>query len=130
MGRWAVTVGLAVLALPMLAYTPSAGPRAPTDAYPKNPDIDVAAYSFRLALRDDTDRIEGETTIQARLVSDGIAELRLDLANATPAREGKGMTVTSVTARDSALSYEHEGDVLTIALPRPSRWVSFLPRWS
>ncbi len=99
-----------------LGLTPSVA-----DNYPKNPNIDILDYSFRLTLSDATDEINGAATILAEFLIDGITELRLDLIKTSTARNGFGMTVSSVSSSGNAIEYRHADDVLLIALPTPSR---------
>ena len=104
----------AAVLLAVLAGAASAG-RA--DTYPRQPGLDVLHYSFRLTLSDETDAIEGETTVTARLAA-GVAEVSLDLAQPKPGAPDRGMTVTSVTEAGAALRYEHAGDRLRVFLRR------------
>src|SRR5688572_1365049 len=90
----------------------------PADNYPRQPGIDVQNYAFRMTLRDDTDEIEGETTIDLRFVADGVTALELDLVNAAG---GKGMSVRDVTANGGPLRFTHQGNRLRITLPATSR---------
>jgi aminopeptidase N len=91
------------------------------DNYPKNPKVDILHYAFRITLSDTTDRIQGEATIDARFMADGISALRLDLTNAAETQGAKGMHVTSVTANGKAVNFRHVNDVLTIDLPALSK---------
>lgn len=86
---------------------------APADNYPRQPGIDVQHYILRVTLSDDTDQIQGETTVQLRFVRSGVTSFALDLATV---KNGKGMTVDSVTADGAPLPYTHENDRLTIRL--------------
>src|SRR5690349_4572526 len=52
------------------------------DQYPRQPGIDVQHYVFHVTLSDDTDEIEGETTITVRFVQEGIRKVSVDLASA------------------------------------------------
>jgi aminopeptidase N len=106
----------AALLLVLAAATGSA--RA--DTYPRQPGVDVLHYTFRLALADDSDRIEGEATVSAR-VADGTGEVFLDLAQPEAAPPGRGMTVTAVTEAGRPLTHERSGDRLRILLARPGR---------
>jgi aminopeptidase N len=90
------------------------------DAYPRNPGVDVLHYAFELTLSDQTDAIEGRTTIDARFVTPGQSELRLDLVKASERSGGKGMTVQAVTLGGEPLPFRHERDQLFIAMPHPS----------
>src|SRR4051794_27130073 len=74
------------------------------DTYPRQPGIDVQHYVFRVTLSDDTDEIEGETTVTVRFVQEGVTQFSLDL--------GSAMTVAG--------GFRHEGDRLKIDLnPAP-----------
>ncbi|MBP7551679.1 MAG: hypothetical protein KA761_15415, partial [Gemmatimonadaceae bacterium] len=105
-----------VLAASTFASTLAA---APLDTYPRQP-IDVEHYRFAITLADSTDRIEGEATVRIRLLRADLRTVALDLADVTPARQGRGMQVGSVTSRGAALAFAHRADRLTITLARPS----------
>ncbi|MFN8312112.1 MAG: M1 family metallopeptidase [Cyclobacteriaceae bacterium] len=90
------------------------------DTYPKNPGIDIVHYAFRIGLSDQTDVIQCEASVTVRFLKAGTNMLRLDLIKATPALNGKGMTVTQVTSDGKALSFVHENDELKITLPATS----------
>ena len=89
------------------------------DTYPRQP-IDVEHYRFALTLADSTDRIVGVATVRVRLLRAEIRAVILDLATATPARQGRGMRVSGVTSRGATLAFAHAADRLTITLDRPS----------
>ncbi len=89
------------------------------DTYPRQP-IDVEHYRFALTLADSTDRIVGVATVRVRLLQAEIRAVTLDLANATAARQGRGMRVSAVTSRGAMLQFAHTADRLTITLDRPS----------
>ena len=108
--RFAVGLAL-VLGVPSTIETP--------DTYPKNPNIDVRNYVFRLTLSDETDVITGQATIDCRFLVDGIAEVRLDLIGVNA--DGKGMAVTVVTSDGNRVGFSHTGDELLIQLPALSR---------
>jgi aminopeptidase N len=108
--------GAAALLLAVVA----GGPRgAVADTYPRQPGVDVLHYSFRLTLSDQTDAIEGEATVTARLAA-GVGEISLDLAQPKASAPDRGMTVTGVTEAGAALRFEHAGDRLRVHLPRPA----------
>jgi len=88
-------------------------PPAIADNYPRQPDIDVQHYVFRVTLNDDNDEIAGETTATIRFVKGGVAKLALDL---TSAANGKGMAVSEVTVDGAAVQFQHQSDRLAIAL--------------
>lgn len=87
------------------------------DQYPKNYDIDILHYQFKLWLTDRHDSIQAEATVFLSFKKAGIQQVRLDLANVRPALQGKGMTVTSVKHNNQALSFSHRSDELTITVP-------------
>ena len=91
------------------------------DTYPKNPDIDILHYIFRLTLSDGTDEIAGETTVDLRFLRQGLSEFALDLVKAKSDGEKRGMTVTAVTSDLGPVRFEHENDRVRILLPGASR---------
>lgn len=88
------------------------------DTYPRQP-LDVQHYRFALTLADSVDRIEGVAHVRMRLTS-ALSSVFLDLANPTPARAGKGMTVAGVTLGSTAVPFTHANDRLTMTLPAPA----------
>lgn len=90
--------------------------RVSADTYPRQPAIDAQHYLFNLTLRDDTDEIAGDATVDLRFVKEGISQVALDLASAN---SGKGMTVSEVTSPAGPLRYEHKADRLVITLSSP-----------
>ena len=123
-----------MIALTLLA----AASFAPADTYPRQPGVDVQQYVFRLTLRDDTDTIEGVTTVDLVFVAAGVTELLLDLIG-TRGDDITGMTVTGVwiagaiaagpatsarlpvADRGTQAPFEHAGDRLRIQLGTPSK---------
>ncbi len=91
------------------------------DTYPKNPNIDVINYAFKIELSDSTDEIKCEATIDVSYRVDGITDLRIDLVKASGERGGKGMTVSKITSDGKPLEFRHNGDALFIKLPTPSK---------
>lgn len=61
-----------------------------SDTYPKNLNIDVINYIFKLELFDKTDEITGEATVDVNFLVVGIKKLRLDLTNANKELNGQG----------------------------------------
>ncbi len=105
-------------AVALLLAVGAASGSARADTYPRQPGVDILHYAFRLTLADDSDALEGEATVSAR-VADGVGEVFLDLAQA--AAPGRGMTVTAVTEAGLPLTWEHSADRLRIRLGRPGR---------
>ena len=106
-------LALVALLAPAL-LVPAAPSRA--DTYPRQPGVDVVHYAFRLTLSDETDVIEGETTVEFRVVQEGLAALSLDLVQPKPAAPDRGMTVSAVTEGGAPRAFEHTGDRLAIHL--------------
>jgi aminopeptidase N len=103
----------------MIVFAGLAGPTI-VDDYPKNPNIDVLHYSFRIALGDASDELRGEATVSVRLRTAGITTLRFDLINRSGARGDRGMDVASVTVGSATAQFTHRDDVLLVTLPQPS----------
>lgn len=104
------------------------------DTYPRVEGVDVLEYVFRLTVSDESDAIEGVTTIEVEFDGEGRSELPLDLVGPSP--DGKtGMTVVGVWVADGLAGqtvssarqdahergvparYEHVGDRLRVELP-------------
>lgn len=86
------------------------------DTYPRQPGVDARHYVFRLSLlTGDSNEIQGQATVTARLLASDIRELALDLA--TPRADGKGMTVTGVTSNGAAVAFTHRENRLRLPLP-------------
>jgi aminopeptidase N len=111
----ATIVFFALVATAMTGAT--ASPVASVDDYPRDWDVDIVHYAFRLALSDTTDRIDGEADVTVRFAADGVREIGLDLVGETA---GAGMSVGSVSRDGAAVSYTHAGDRLIITLASPS----------
>jgi aminopeptidase N len=83
------------------------------DNYPRQNGIDAQHYVLRVTLNDDNNAIVGETTVTFRFVSGGVHEIALDLASA---KDGKGMTVDTVSSGNAAVTFSHQNDRLVLAL--------------
>src|SRR5262245_63786330 len=91
----------------VLALVLAAAPRhARADTYPRQRGVDVLQYTFALSLGDETDEVEGETTVEFRVLQDGLATLVLDLVQPKPDAPGKGM---SVDRKSTRLNSSHLG---------------------
>jgi aminopeptidase N len=86
---------------------------AAADNYPRQPGIDAQHYTFHIALTDATDEVAGDVTADLRFLQSGVTQVVLDL---TSLKDGKGMTVTSVSSRGAALKFQHAADRLVITL--------------
>jgi aminopeptidase N len=99
-----------------------ASPPSRADTYPRQPGVDVVHYAFRLTLSDDTDVIEGEASVELRVVQDGLSTVTLDLAQRPqPKAPERGMTVSAVTDADRPVTFEHSADRLAIRLDPAGR---------
>ena len=94
---------------------------ARADTYPRQPGVDITHYAFHLKLSDDTDRIEGEATIEFRVVRDGVSTLGLDLVQPGPATPDRGMTVRGVTEKGVPVRFDHQTDRLSVRLEPEGR---------
>jgi aminopeptidase N len=73
--------------------------------------LDVKHYTFRLALNDSNDIIRGEADVTTAFLKPE-NKVVLDLVNKN--EDGKGMTVTSVLKKGSAIKFEQDAQHLTI----------------
>lgn len=87
------------------------------DKYPKNLDIDIQHYQFKLWLSDRNDSIRAEATLVLNFKKVGIQQVRLDLTNASSELQGKGMTVVSITSNGKSVSFSHRSNELLITIP-------------
>jgi aminopeptidase N len=107
--------GVTALVLLTFALTASS---AVADTYPRQPGIDAINYTFRLTLRDDSDEIAGEATVDLRFVEDGVAGFALDLASS---KSGTGMLVSEVKSQGAPVRFEHQDDRLRVTLDPPAK---------
>ena len=77
--------------------------------------VDILHYQFSVSLFDTTDRIQGETKIELKVLEDA-DQLMLDLVGVN--MEGTGMSVTKVKVDDESQSGMHVNDLLKI----PYNW--------
>ncbi|HVZ97739.1 MAG TPA: M1 family metallopeptidase [Chitinophagaceae bacterium] len=91
------------------------------DHYPRNYNIDVLHYSFKLVLSDTTNEIKGTATISILFKKNDIRQVRLDFINKTTERKGMGMVVDSISLSGEPLQYTHANDVLIIQIPNGTR---------
>lgn len=106
-------------ALAALLFIAAANGAARRDGYPRQP-LDVEHYRFALTLSDSTDRIAGTATVRMRLLAANLHTVTLDLADASAARQGRGMQVSAVSRAGRALAFAHAADHLLITLDRAS----------
>jgi aminopeptidase N len=87
------------------------------DKYPKNLDIDIQHYQFKLWLSDRSDSIRAEATVILNFKKTGIQLFRLDLTSISNELQGKGMAVINVTSGGKSLSFSHRSNELLISSP-------------
>jgi aminopeptidase N len=110
------TISVLVLTLGLLVT--AAHPRA--DTYPRQSGIDAEHYAFHLTLlTSDSNAIDGEAIVRLRVASQGVHDAFLDLTSATA--DGKGMTVTRVTANGQPVAFTHEQNRLRLPLPSDAK---------
>ena len=85
-----------------------------------DPGIDVLHYAFHIDLNDQNNRIVGTAEVVVKFVASNQQEVHLDLASVSE-KDETGMTVLEVLLNDIPTTYRHEGDLLRIQLPTPSR---------
>src|SRR6186713_2817905 len=76
-----------------------------------NPAIDVRHYVFALNVNDSNDKIQGKATVTLVFKED-IGSFHLDLAAKN--KEGKGMTVRSVTKDDQPIRFTQDSSHLIL----------------
>lgn len=81
---------------------------AQEDDYPRNWDLDVLHYRFELKLSDETDVIEGKSTVDFQIA----AEQKELLFNLFEKSGEKGMTISSLQIDGKEVDYTHEGSDL------------------
>lgn len=79
--------------------------------------IDVLNYKFAIELTDESDVITGKAEIQVRFAN-AVSRFNLDLASVS---YGKGMTVLSVTEKNTKLEAIHQNNILAIHLNRKAQ---------
>ncbi len=92
---------------------------ARADKYPKNTDIDVRHYAFKILLSDNNNEISASATIRILFLKAGINNFRLDLVNLKDSLKGKGMIVESVEEGKSKTSFTHQNNALIVSLTSP-----------
>jgi aminopeptidase N len=93
-------------------------PNASGDTYPRQPNLHVDHYTFRVTLSDGSNEIIGQTTVDLHFLTQGAADFELDLVQKRP--DGKGMFVSSVMSDGRPLRYEQINNRLRVFLPSPS----------
>jgi aminopeptidase N len=90
--------------------------RVQADRYPRNRQINVLHYVFRLSLQDESNEIIGQTSIDIQFCEAGVDRFELDLTGKERGDAKTGMTVSRVTVDNSELRFEHQNNRLKIDL--------------
>jgi len=91
------------------------------DFYPKDPNIDILSYTFKVKLSDDTDNIEILAFVKVRFLKKGVNEFILDLTDKGSRDDGKGMVISGILQNDKKIQYSHENSRLRIGLSSSSK---------
>ncbi|MFO7769336.1 MAG: M1 family metallopeptidase [bacterium] len=105
--------------LVLLLLIPSGTAGAAADPYPRDPDLDILHYVFRLSLSDAEDIVRGRTTLKVRFLRAGKSSFVLDLVGTRPGsgdRSERGMRVQEVTGPGGPVRFSHSDDRLTVHL--------------
>lgn len=99
----------------ILLFTLLATAAFASDPYPKNENIRVSHYIFRLALNDTTDVIAGEADVTIRFLKP-VASFNLNLIG----KKGgpTGMEITSVKSSGKPVEYSFANDLINIKPPQ------------
>ncbi len=90
------------------------------DNYPRNYDIDIIHYTFKLILSDSTNEITGVTDITVKFLKNNVTGFNLNLIGKTLS-SNTGMTVSSITENGQKTKFEQNSQILNIKLNSPSR---------
>lgn len=84
------------------------------DKYPRNPNVDILHYIFKIDLNDQNNELKGETTLKVKF-KQSVANFSLDLINQKSNLQG--MKVLAVKQKDgNVLNFTHQNDKLIIQL--------------
>jgi len=89
-------------------------PSSAKDGYPRNPDVDIIHYCFRIFLNDSTDCIEGSAGITFALAKKS-KTLEFDLVGLNS--KGRGMVIDRIDAGTQKLTWRHENNRIEIDIP-------------
>jgi aminopeptidase N len=96
-----------------------------SDPYPKNENISVSHYVFRLELSDDTNVIKGEAEVTVRFLKP-VESFDLNLIGKKG--DSTGMQVISVKSSGKPANYKFHDDLITI-VPPPGKEHTFVIRY-
>ncbi|MFC2097546.1 M1 family aminopeptidase [Bacteroidota bacterium] len=91
------------------------------DFYPKDPNIDILSYTFKVKLSDDTDNIEILALVKVRFMNEGVNEFFLDLTDKGSRDDGKGMVISEILQNDKKIQFSHSNSRLGIKLGSPTK---------
>ena len=91
------------------------------DFYPKDPNIDILSYTFKVKLSDDTDNIEILAFVKLRFKKEGVMGFFLDLTDKGSRDDGKGMVISEILQDDKSIQYSHTNARVGIKLGSPSK---------
>lgn len=86
------------------------------DFYPKDPNIDILSYTFKVKLSDNTDNIEIVAFLKVRFMKDGVKEFFLDLSDKGSRDDGKGMVISEILQNDKKIKFNHKDNRVGIQL--------------
>lgn len=92
------------------------------DIYPKNHNIDILHYLFKLELSDEHDQIRGETTITLKYLSDSITTFQLDLVSPKSWDPSVGMKIRKIlNEKEEPVLFEHSSDKIRLKFEQDSK---------
>jgi len=99
----------------LLLFLTTAG----ADFYPKNNNIDVQSYVFKVKLNDDSDEIQCQAVLEVNFLKNGIDEFYLDLVDKESRDDGKGMIITRISKNGKEISFTHKNNRVGVILGEP-----------
>ncbi|MCJ7579704.1 MAG: M1 family peptidase [Candidatus Aminicenantes bacterium] len=92
---------------------------ASADFYPKNQNIDVQSYIFKVKLSGDSDDIQCQAVLDVKFLKNGIDEFYLDLVDKESRDDGKGMVIAGIYQNGKELDFTHKNDRVGVSLGEP-----------
>ncbi len=84
--------------------------------YKTDPNVDILHYRFEIKVYDNTDKINGDTRIKLKLLSEPSSDISLDLQGSVTG--DSGMKVSDVFSGQDKLEFSHMNNKLDIKLKR------------
>lgn len=91
------------------------------DFYPKNHNIDVLSYIFKIKLGDDTNDIQCQAVLRVKFLKSGIDEFFLDLVDKESRDDEKGMIISQISKNGKEISFSHKNNRVGVRLGEPSQ---------